>query len=142
MATKNICPCPQPPGGTVACEPNQLAICRVKNGVAEGECISPPADLTDLSDLAPADAKRYLNWALDHITGRQRLPWQIVTPQDQAILRRGVYRDTATGEEVRFKLPDELNLTSPTSTTGSLSGSGGPGHGTPVPSGGGMTATS
>ena len=142
MATKNTCPCPQPPGGNVACEPNQLAICRVKNGVAEGECINPPAGMDSLANLAPADATRYLNWALDHITGQQRLPWEIITPKDQGVLRRGVYHNSATGEEVRFKLPDELNLNSPTSTTGSLSGSGGPSRGTPLTSGGGGVTTS
>ena len=133
MATKNICPCPQPPGGTVACEPNQLAICRVRNGVAEGECIDPPSGMGKLSELTPTDTRRYHNWALEHITGQPRQSWYPIDPSDQAILRRGSYRNVSTGEEVTFRLPDELNLSSPSSRSGSRSGSGNPSPGEPVP---------
>lgn len=138
MATKNICNCPQPPGGSVACEPDQLAICRVKNGVVEGECIDPPDGMDSLSELTPVEARRYHNWALQHITGQPRHSWDPIDPGDQAILRKGIHRNVITGEEVRFRLPDELNLSSPSST----SSSGNPTPSNPAPAGsssGGLT---
>src|ERR1700756_5052230 len=41
----SICNCPNPPGGQVKCGPNQMAVCRVENGVAIAECIDAPIDL-------------------------------------------------------------------------------------------------
>lgn len=132
MATKNICDCPQPPGGSVACEPDQLAICRVRDGVAQGECIDPPDGMGGLAHVTPNSARQYHNWALEHITGQRRSRWDPITPYDEAILRDGVYRNYATGEEVRFRLPEELDLSSSGSATSSRSGSGSPAPSTPV----------
>jgi hypothetical protein len=114
MPIRNVCNCPSPPGGSVSCEPHQLAICRVRNGKAERECFDPPDGMDNLSNLGPVQARRYHNWALQRITGQQRYPMNPISPSDEAILRQGVYHDVITGDEVWFRLPDELNLTSPT----------------------------
>jgi hypothetical protein len=140
MAVKNTCSCPHPPGGVVSCEPEQLAICRVRNGVAEGECVDPPDGMGNLSELSPTEARRYYNYALQHITRQQRDEWDPISPADWAVLQQGIYHNDVTGEEVRFRLPDELNLNSPSSASGSRSGSGGsaaPSRGTPRGAGSG-----
>jgi hypothetical protein len=134
MATKNTCSCPQPPGGTISCEPEQLAICRVKNGVAKGDCIDPPEGMDSIANLDPTEARRYYNWALQHITGQQRTPFEPISRSDEVILNRGNYRNMTTGEEVRFRLPDELNLTSPSSASSSNPGTGGAAPGSKIPS--------
>jgi hypothetical protein len=112
MATRNICDCPSPPGGTVSCEPDQLAICRVLNGVAQRECFDPPSGLGNLSDLTPSKARRYHNWALQRITGQHRSPSQPITPDDERILRDGSYHNDLTGEEISFSLPEDVNFNS------------------------------
>lgn len=38
----NRCNCPQPPGGHVVCDVDQLAICRVENGNVQTMCLTPP----------------------------------------------------------------------------------------------------
>ena len=142
MPTRNICNCPHPPVGTVSCEPDQLAICRVRNGVAERECFDPPDGMDSTSNLSPAEAKRYLNWSLQHITGHHRYSWDPISPSDEAILRQGVYHNVTTGEEVGFRLPDELNLVSPSAASGSGPGGTAPSSATPSEaSSGGATAT-
>ena len=97
MATnKNVCDCPDPPGGRAVCESHQLAICRVKDGVARTECIDPPSGVTGLA-LA--------NWALTAITGVFRQPFTQLSRTDQDILRLGAYYDPTTSTIVSFRLP-------------------------------------
>lgn len=95
--TKNICDCPSPPGGRAVCESGQLAICRVVNGIAETECINPPAALT---------GNRLRNWFLERITQQQRRLDAPITTADAAVLRSGVYFDLARGMQVTFALPE------------------------------------
>lgn len=123
MPVKNICECHNPPGGTVKCEPHQLAICIVNNGVANKECKDPPLGMGSLSSLSRTATKRYLNWALTHITGQERELSDPISSADRIILARGSYNNEATGERVTFSLPSELDLSSPGSA--SSSGSGG-----------------
>jgi hypothetical protein len=100
-SNKNTCHCPNPPGGVVVCEPHQLAICRVKDGVVHAECITPPADMP----LIQAFFDRIANWALAQITGARRLPFQLLTDSDRHVLEDGIYENAVTGEAVRFRLP-------------------------------------
>lgn len=123
MPVKNICNCNNPPGGTVVCEPDQLAICIVNNGIAQRECIDSPDDLRDLSSLTPGERVRYLNWALSNITGEIRRLSSSISNEDLAILSQGHYHNDATGDIVTFSLPDALNLNSPSSPSSSSSGS-------------------
>src|ERR1700694_1852442 len=96
----NSCECPRPPGGRVNCGPNQLAICRVKDGEVKSECIDPPVSFTK---LPPYDRRRSLarnNWALQIITGVQRTRSQELSDQERQILVRSRYRNDRTGEIV------------------------------------------
>jgi hypothetical protein len=121
MPVKNICKCDDPPGDIVECEPDQLAVCIVRNGVARKGCFDPPDDLRDLSRLTPGQSGRYLNWALSNITGEIRRLSDPISNADMAILSRGTYHNEVTGELVTFSLPARLNLRSPSSASGSSS---------------------
>jgi len=96
---KNVCNCPDPPGGQAVCSENQLAICRVIGGRVKTECHSPPEGVT----AQGLDALH--NWALSHITRSTRTLGQSMSIADHAILGSGRYIDPITGEEVTFGLP-------------------------------------
>ena len=98
--SRTICNCPTPPGGATYCEPHQLAICRVENGVKISECLDPPKDLLKLRDTAPLK-----NWMLEVITRVRRAPQQQISQSEEAIIIAGSYRDPATGAETRFLMP-------------------------------------
>lgn len=61
MPVKNICDCPNPPGGNIACALHQMAFCGVINGVLRRECLEPPTNVSPLI---------LVNWAVEQITGR------------------------------------------------------------------------
>jgi len=145
MPVKNICECHNPPGGSVKCEPHQLAICIVNNGVATKECKDPPSGMGNLSSLSPSATKRYLNWALSQITGKERQLSDQITSDDRIILTRGWYDNEVTGERITFSLPSELDLSPPTSASSSGSGgswgTGSSGSSRNEPESAGVTAT-
>ncbi len=95
-AAKHTCDCPNPPGGKVNCETDQLAICRVRDGAIEAECLTPPDGLS---------ATGLANWALGRITGVSRSLRAEITSNDEQILRAGNYVDPSTGERVAFRMP-------------------------------------
>jgi hypothetical protein len=99
--SKNICQCPKPPGGQAICASHQLAICRVKDGEIQTECINPPAGL---SVDTPEDRARLANWLLDKITASHR-PELFNISDVEEILRRGVFYNSETGETVTFSVP-------------------------------------
>ena len=94
----NRCPCPNPPGGEVVCDDGDLAICRVVDGQAYSECVSPPRALT---------ANQLSHWVLEEVTGIKRPFDQLLSPADRRILQSGLYRDDARGLRVTFTLPSE-----------------------------------
>lgn len=98
-AGKNICNCPTPPGGQAVCSEDQLAICRIVNGVAYMECVDAPPDAG-----APG-SQAFNNWVLSAITGTDRSPFDPVSFAEAAIVRRGFYEVPETRETVYFKLP-------------------------------------
>lgn len=61
MSVKNICYCPNPPGGNIACAPHQMALCGIINGVTRQECLDPPANLSPFM---------LINWAVDQIKSK------------------------------------------------------------------------
>jgi hypothetical protein len=96
---KNICQCPNPPGGQATCNEDQLAICRVVNNVAHTECIDAPDDLGSFSST---EGK---NWILSKVLQVQRSPFQPVDQAENDILSRGRYRVPETADVVHFKIP-------------------------------------
>jgi hypothetical protein len=141
----NSCDCPIPPGGRATCDDNQLAICRVTNGVAETFCISSPsggnaavlirqlegylenlptvqrrsllASLARYSRLAAADASTYRNFVLSIIKLESRAPDQPFGAEDNRILASGEHE---IGDSViRFRVPreEEFNPRSGGTTT-------------------------
>jgi hypothetical protein len=124
MPVKNTCKCEDPPGGTVECEPDQLALCIVRQGVAQKGCMDPPDDLRDLAALTRGQSLRYLNWALSQITGEIRRLRDPISNEDYFILAQGSYQNIQTGAVVTFSLPAKLNLQSPSSASGSSGSSG------------------
>jgi hypothetical protein len=73
---KNICICPNPPGGSATCEERQLAICRIVDGQPVTECISPPSYIVRESMIAAVSkaerptllsAYRVANWTISRV---------------------------------------------------------------------------
>lgn len=102
-ANKSTCKCPSPPGGTVTCEPDQLAICRIENGQIEAVCVDPPSSVQYILNFT-----NYLNWALIQITGAQRSPSTTVDPDEMALLRKGFQEDYWGNVIVTFRFPRSL----------------------------------
>jgi hypothetical protein len=94
-----ICQCPTPPGGQARCGENQLAICRVINGVAHTECITVPSDLTSLTSTQGK------NWLLSIVLNTFRLSSQPISADEEEILDRGSYTVPGTDDVVRFAAP-------------------------------------
>lgn len=107
----NSCDCPNPPGGRVTCRADQLAICRVKDGKTEGECVDKPAIRQSASP--PIKDRMLKNWALAAIKREERAPLAEIDFVDDEILRSGAYYDFRTGEKVTFSLPAELKAGTP-----------------------------
>src|SRR3954468_19791344 len=106
MGSKNICNCPHPPGGQANCEPQQLAICRVRDGQAHTQCMSPP---TTTSVPMSADTLTHLsNWALSLVTGEARPTWEPVSEHELKMLLTGEFDNDARGERTAFSIPEGL----------------------------------
>ena len=107
----NSCDCPNPPGGRVICRADQLAVCRVKDGKAESQCVDKP---TYSQSVPPPTREQMLkNWALAEIKREQRDPLTEISFGDDDILRSGAYYDPRTGETVTFSLPAEVSSETP-----------------------------
>jgi hypothetical protein len=105
---KNTCECPNPPGGVAECEADQLAICRVTKGQIRMACVDAPMELRPSAMLGQTDRKRYVNWALAQITGRERSLTATLKPEHITMLQGGFYDDPDTGDRVTFRLPDSI----------------------------------
>lgn len=106
---KTICSCKNPPGGGVSCEENQFAICRVNNGVCQGECV----DLPDRADVKFANGNQYarfLNELVYKITNEDRFRKSLNIIEALNILKSGIYRNPKTGEIIRFKFPKDVTF--------------------------------
>lgn len=73
----NICRCPKPPGGSVRCNDDQLAVCGYENGEIVSGCFDRPEHLLlikneDEKNLALA------NWTLSRITGVSRSDYDAI----------------------------------------------------------------
>jgi hypothetical protein len=93
------CPCPNPPGGSVTCSDDQLAMCGYRDGQIVSGCFDPPH--------GEASSPQVLNWALEMITGEKRGPNQLISVFHQNVLRTGRYQ--VDGVLIMFSLPRERN---------------------------------
>ena len=98
MAVRNICNCHTPPGGSVECEPHQMAVCSVIDGVAHRQCLDAPLKGSDTA-LA--------NWALSHITGVKRLTRAPIAISDLQLLLEGKF-ERSENEILTFSLPESV----------------------------------
>ncbi len=123
--SKNVCKCPEPPGGEAVCEPHQLAICRIVDGRVHTQCVNPPASLDggifiEAPPVASFDATKpsHLRWALQVIRGEEHGDDQhavliekmfgeklLLSREERRILAQGEWNDPASGETVTFRLP-------------------------------------
>jgi hypothetical protein len=106
---RNTCKCPNPPGGEVDCGEDQMAVCRVINGQAHGECIDPP------EDTAMAGGDQLKNWVLQEVFGQTRSPYASISSQEEDILRQGYYK-AADGTETTFRMPTSKGKPAPAMT--------------------------
>ena len=98
----NRCNCPQPPGGIVICENNQMALCIIKDGEAIQRCINPPQNRYNI-EYTPVEL---INWALEIITDQPRLKAELVEPYFVEILKSGRYQSNKN--IVTFSLPPRI----------------------------------
>lgn len=98
MPVSNSCDCPNPPGGRVVCEPDQIAICIVKDGVALQQCHNPPS---------ATSATAIVNWTLTEITGVLHAADAKVDLPALQMLMAGTF-DRESGEKVTFSCPESV----------------------------------
>lgn len=97
MAIRNICNCPSPPGGSVECSKDQMALCIVENGTVRRVCQNVVKDKDDST---------IVNFALSIITGEIRPDYNNVSDYDIQILQSGeFYRGNVA---VTFNLPEVI----------------------------------
>jgi hypothetical protein len=105
----NICPCPNPPGGTIRCNDDQLAVC----GYRDGQIVSGCFDRPDHVKSAEEENLKNLflcNWILSFITGATRSRYAAIEDEDLALLRAGRYRTADTAETLKFSVPRDLDM--------------------------------
>ena len=105
----NVCGCPNPPGGTITCNDDQLAVCGYRNGQIVSGCFERPQYLRAIAD----DFARGLavtNWVISTITGVERSDSSPIGPELIAMLRSGQFRNEQTGEVLHFTVPRDLRL--------------------------------
>ena len=103
------CPCATPPGGTITCRVDQMAICGVINGEPVSGCFDPPGGLTRVKGNKDKQ-QRLANWVLSMITGSYRSEQADITEDDMKILKDGAYLDPSTNTNVKFSAPEDLDL--------------------------------
>jgi len=109
MPVKNVCECPDPPGGSVHCEPHQMAICGVINGVERRECLDPPPGLGN----ARGDAKLLVNWAWSQISGELHMDiaaegFHALGATNLSTISRTREFTSPNGDVVKFLLPERV----------------------------------
>ncbi len=98
------------------CEPQQLAICRVRDGKPEAQCIDPPRVHGPMTEKQ--HQLQLLNWVLSVVTESPRSSNQRLSVADRQIVTTGVYYDPQSGHRVTFKLPKKTgSAQAPASST-------------------------
>jgi hypothetical protein len=93
-----------------------LAICRVKDGRVESQCVDKPS--IDQSLSAAAKEAMLQNWALGVIKREERGLTAEISYRDNSILRSGTYYSAETKETVTFNLPAEIKVKAPATVRG------------------------
>jgi hypothetical protein len=103
----NTCKCPKPPGGSVECEGDQLAVCAYVDGEIVARCYSRPRRIRTIH--APWLKERALrNWAISMITDAERKPGALIESHLLEMLRSGKY--TRDGNLLTFTLPKDFRF--------------------------------
>lgn len=105
----NTCQCPNPPGGVVRCNPDQMAVCGIRDGKIVSGCFDKPSHARNITSESE---RSYVlsNWALSVITGARRKDYDPISTAEFAMLQSGRYVNKRTGEEIRFSVPSDLDL--------------------------------
>jgi hypothetical protein len=114
------CDCPNPPGGSITCSDDQLAMCGYQDGRIVSGCFDPPSAIASI----PAKAEQTTalsNWALQQITGKDRTRYQRITPRENNLLRSGTFTNDQ-GERLMFVLPKKIRANSEGGATAAASG--------------------
>jgi hypothetical protein len=98
MAIKNICKCDDPPGGSIECEPHQMAVCGIINGAERRVCEDPPSG---------GSPENLVNWALSIISGESRQPNMPIGADDLYSLKQG-HAAIRGATNVKFTLPQSI----------------------------------
>jgi hypothetical protein len=107
----NVCKCPKPPGGSITCSDDQLAVCGYQDGEIVSGCFDRPGHLESISDSHQRNLALG-NWVLSTITGVVRTDSDPIDPNLAAMLRSGQYMNERTGEVLKFSVPRDLDLQS------------------------------
>ena len=97
MAVKNVCVCHTPPGGTVACEPHQMALCIVSNGNVYRMCLDPPEHAADA---------QLVRWMVSKVTGIEGNAFDTINSPTLQHLLGGQWADDE--RIVNFALPTRI----------------------------------
>ena len=114
------CDCPEPPGGSITCSDDQLAMCGYQNGHIVSGCFDPPPTIAALPTLGQR-VTALNNWVLQQITGVSRSSDQRIAPKEDAILQSGEYV-SAQGDKLTFVLPTKVRATNEGGATASAAG--------------------
>ncbi|MGO8368321.1 hypothetical protein ACC808_07700 [Rhizobium ruizarguesonis] len=87
----NTCICPQPPGGTVRCPEDHIAICKIVVGGIEAICLAPSDD----------EEETYFR-IIEAITGRRPLK---LSDDDRKMLSTGSFRNAKDYAVFRMPVP-------------------------------------
>src|ERR1700680_1507191 len=100
------CNCPNPPGGSITCSDDQLAMCGYQDGRIVSGGFNPPSAIAAM----PTRAERTTalsNWALQQITGEIRILDQLISSGEDDLLRSGTFINDL-GEHLMFALPAKI----------------------------------
>ena len=113
MPVRRTCPCPTPPGGSVECDIDQVAVCSVIDGSTVRECRSPEAEdmegyeksiLENNIERRLRYAFRLVDWTVEIVIRPYSDIRRQVDSTDLQVLLSGFFFGTR-GRSVRFSLP-------------------------------------
>lgn len=109
--SQNICDCPNPPGGRVYCGPEQIAICRVKDGQLESFCLDVPRTETgQLMSVSSALRNRNFARNLEEALGVESAGFGNNVNLLKMALLEGHYISMRGGETASVRLPEDMKF--------------------------------